>query len=193
MDLTTPGETKLERILDLIDARVEVTFEGERESTLLASPFPNDPEAMSEYLPLLMDNLTTTEETVIPGRVNINEAPQAVLLSIPGMTEEIVDQILSLRDVGDSVSSVPTDETWLLTEGIVTLEQMKELMPFVTTSGDVFRAQVVGYFDGGGVSSRAEFVVDATVPLPRVLFWRELGHLGRGFTLDALGIDMGDR
>ena len=66
----------------------------------------------------------------------------------------------------------------------------KELLPYVTTRGDVFRAQVVGYFDGGGVSARAEVVIDATIPLPRILFWRDISHLGRGYALQTLGVDL---
>jgi hypothetical protein len=48
---------------------------------------------------------------------------------------------------------------------------------------------VVGYFQGGQASSRAEVVFDATSPLPRIVLWRDLTHLGRGYTLDTLGLN----
>jgi hypothetical protein len=190
VDLSQPGQTELEQVLDLIGAQVEVTFEGDNEPTLVESPFPDDPDAMSDYLPVLMEYLTVTDEPTITGRININQAPRAVLLAIPGLTEEMVDQILALRDVQSTTDMSRSHPTWLLTEGIVTLDQMKQLLPYVTTRGDVFRAQVVGYFDGGGVSARAQVLVDATIPLPRLLFWRELGYLGRGYPLDMLGTDL---
>ncbi|HOP76444.1 MAG TPA: hypothetical protein PLD05_03085, partial [Thermogutta sp.] len=78
-------------------------------------------------------------------------------------------------------------ETWLLTDGLVTLEEMKALMPFVTCGGSVFKAQVVGYFAGGGPSCRVEAIFDATVRPARLLFWRDMSHLGRGFQVDVLG------
>ena len=40
------------------------------------------------------------------------------------------------------------------------------------------------------VSARSEVVIDATIPLPRILFWRDKGHLGRGYPLDMLGTDL---
>jgi hypothetical protein len=78
-------------------------------------------------------------------------------------------------------------ETWLLAEGLVTLEQMKALTPFITGGGRVFRAQIVGYYQGGQASSRAEVVFDATSPLPRIVLWRDLSHLGRGYSIETLG------
>src|SRR5204862_71574 len=53
-------------------------------------------------------------------------------------------------------------ETWLYTEGLVTLDQMKQLMPFFTTGGSVYRAQIVGYFDEGGTASRVEAIIDTS-------------------------------
>jgi hypothetical protein len=67
---------------------------------------------------------------------------------------------------------------------------MKALMPFVCGGGDVFRCQIVGYFQGGGPSSRAEVVFDATGAEPRELFWRDISHLGRGYALETLGVDL---
>ena len=78
-----------------------------------------------------------------------------------------------------------------MAEGIVDLAQMRLLMPFITAGGDVYRAQIVGYFEGGGAAARTEVVWDAaTNANPRVLFWRDLSHLGRGFALDTLGIEL---
>jgi hypothetical protein len=70
---------------------------------------------------------------------------------------------------------------------------MKQLMPFCCGGGDVYRAQVVGYFQGGGASARSEIVWDNTGAVPRVLFWRDLSHLGRGYNLETLGVDLTGR
>jgi hypothetical protein len=67
---------------------------------------------------------------------------------------------------------------------------MKMLQPFLTSGGHVYRGQVVGYFQGGEASSRAEVIFDATGPLPRVVFWRDISHLGRGYALETLGVNL---
>ena len=188
-DLTQPGTTNLKSVLDLVGTKVQIkTTNGNDPQVVIASPFASDTGAMSTYLPTLMENVTVSSAATIPGRININLAPQTVLAAIPGMTDEIVQGIMEKRQ-DDPVNEPPEHsvETWPLTEGIVTLEQMKALMPYVTCGGNVFRGQVVGFFDGGGPAARIEVIIDATAQPPRVLFWREISHLGRGFSLDDLG------
>jgi hypothetical protein len=72
-------------------------------------------------------------------------------------------------------------------DGIVDLKTMKSLMPYVTCGGSVYRAQVVGYFEEGGAAARLEVVIDATSSPPQILFWRDISHLGRGFSVEMLG------
>jgi hypothetical protein len=48
----------------------------------------------------------------------------------------------------------------------------------------VYRVQVIGYFEGGGPTSRLEAVIDTTGGKPRVAYWRDLTELGRGFDLN---------
>ena len=147
--------------------------------------------AMIGYLPTLLDHVTVNKAPVIPGRININEASRTVLLGIPEMTEELADEIIANRQaVSDEDDPNRRHATWILTEGLVTLDEMRALMPFVTAGGDVYRAQFVGYFDGGGPSARLEVVIDASAPVPRVLFWRDISHLGRGYALETLGVGM---
>ena len=67
---------------------------------------------------------------------------------------------------------------------------MKNLMPYICAGGGVYRAQVIGFYDKGGPYARFEAIIDATTQPPRVLFWRDLSHLGRGFALETLGIDL---
>jgi hypothetical protein len=194
LDLTVPGSVQLVQVLDLIGATVEVPSAEEGEDPVeLESPFADDPAAMATYLPLLMDHVTIQSAATIPGRININQAPREILIGIPGITEEIVDELLNAR----SAEPDPADknrqfETWILAEGIVTLDEMRGLAPFINAGGDVYRAQVVGYYEDGSASSRAEIVFDGTASPPRVLFWRDISHLGRGYALETLGLQMLD-
>jgi hypothetical protein len=190
LDLTRPGKYPITQVLDLIGVNVRVKFQGDEQPTVIPSPFVDSPPAMGAYLPRLMDAVTVNKNPIIPGRININEAPRAVLLGIPGMNEEIVGQILARRRP-ESEEDQPNRrfETWILAEAIVTLDEMRALMPLVTAGGNVHRAQVVGYTQGGGPAARVEVVVDATTTPPRVLFWRDMSHLGRGLPLETLGIE----
>jgi hypothetical protein len=75
-----------------------------------------------------------------------------------------------------------------MVEGIVTLDQMRQLLPLWTGGGDIYRAQIVGYFETIGASHRSEVIIDATTVNPKIVSWRDLTHLGRGFDLSVLGM-----
>jgi hypothetical protein len=190
LNMDLKAKTPISQVLDLVGAKVQYTFEGDDSSSILASPFSDDLGSLNTSLPQLMDYVTINPAATIPGRININQASITVLMGIPDMAPEIASQIVSRRDV-ETTGDKPNrrHETWLLQEGIVTLEEMKQMMPFVTSGGDVYRCQVVGYFQGGQAASRAEVVLDATYTLPRLLFWRDISHLGRGYAIETLGVD----
>jgi type II secretory pathway component PulK len=193
MDFNLPAKTKFNQILDLIGASVQVTLPGTTSPVVVTSPFVEDPVAIGVYMPALMDNCCCSDSPFIPGRININQAPRQILMGIPGIKEEVVNEILSRRDMEpDGQNPNRKYETWLLTEMIVTKDEMRQLLPFVCAAGDVFRAQVVGYFQDGSAASRAEVIFDATQTIPRILRWRDMSHLGRGYALETLGVDLED-
>lgn len=188
LDLTASGQLKLKTVLDLIGQRVRVKYKGQQTEVILESPFANQQEAMRTYLPTLMDKLTTSTATKpVSGRINLYYAPQEVLAAIPGMTSQIAEQILANRAAALASSEDQfRHATWLLTEGVATLDEMKALLPYVTAGGDVYRCQVVGYYDKDGPSARIEAILDATKRPAAVLFWKDLSRLGRGYSLETL-------
>lgn len=190
LDLSKPGTSKLTTVLDLIGVKVQATFKGFPSPVVLESPFPDAPLVMDSYLPILLDYATINPAATIPGRININQASRTVLLGIPGMDVESVERIIAEREL-EPTEDQPgrRHETWLLSEGLVTLDEMKQLMPLVTGGGSVYRAQVIGYFDQSGPAARAEVVVDAATAAPRLVFIRDLSHLGRGYAPETLGIE----
>jgi len=192
LDLSLPAEFELASVLDLVGSRVQFPGEEDDEGEpqpgpVLESPFADDRNAMREYLPKLLDAVTLSEEKVIRGRINVNEAPREVLLAVPGMESSVVNQILAARAAHTGDDGSRRHAAWLLSEGIVDLEGMKRLMPFLTGGGDVFRAQVVAFFDDSDLSARAEVVVDATVSPARQVYWKDMRLLGRGYSLEDLG------
>jgi hypothetical protein len=43
--------------------------------------------------------------------------------------------------------------------------------------------QSIGHFDKGGPTARVEAVIDANGRRPRIVYWRDLTELGKGFVL----------
>lgn len=185
-DFSKEASTTIAQLFDLVGAQVVIPAESEDGDDLLLSSPVSETDLSS--LPEMVDKLTAWKGDFMPGRININQAPRPVLLGIPGINEQIVNDIISARvqdPAGEDASR--QDETWILMEGIVTLQEMRTLCPFITGGGDVKRGQFVGFFHGGGTSSRAEVVFDATESPPRILSYRDISHLGRGYALDLLG------
>jgi DNA uptake protein ComE-like DNA-binding protein len=187
LDFNKAGSVTIKTVLDLIGVRTSAKFEDAKENTSLDSPFAEDPSAMSDYLPKLLDNTTTTEGTGLVGRININQAPRVVLSGIPGITSDVVQQILSKRTPDPAQSNADhRHETWLLTEGLVPLEKMKTLMPYINAGGSVFCVQSVGFFEGGGPLAQLEVFLDASKRPVTVLFWRDISHLATGYVPYAI-------
>ena len=60
-----------------------------------------------------------------------------------------------------------------------------QLEKYITARTQVYRVQAVGYFDGGGPTARVEAVIDTNLGRPRIVSWRDLTELGKGFDLPA--------
>lgn len=193
LDMSLQARFPISQVLDLIGSNVRYTPTGSSTPIIITSPFKQDVGSMVAYMPILMDAVTVNPATTIPGRINVNQASATILAGIPGMTSDIVDQILSRRHVEPSADNPGRrSETWLLSEGVCTLTEMRALMPFICGGGDVYRAQVVGYYQGGQAASRGEVLFDASTAAPRVLFWRDVSHLGRGYALETLGVEFSE-
>ncbi len=104
----TPAESmastengKINSILDFVQSANST--ENGNASTL--SPFSNDIEEMREYLPVLYDNLTTSDEPLV-GRININQAPRAVLEMFLAQDDALTGMAVDYASQMDSVSAM---------------------------------------------------------------------------------------
>jgi len=197
VDLTAGGGTTLNQLLDLIDA--EVTLGRGDQAVTYQSPFTSDPATLVDAWPVLMDQVSTQQADVLPGRLQLNEAPAELLRGLGVIDAETVEVILEARTSGQaggvgSISAIDAGtgnrhhETWPMTEGLISVDQMRALLPFLTAGGDVFRGQLVGFHGQDGLAVRVEAIIDATTPNPRLVSYRDLTHLGRGFERSVLGI-----
>ena len=183
LDFSKKATATVKSVLDLVGVRTSAKFEGGQNNTSLDSPFGDDHSAMSDYLPKLLDNTTISASPAIAGRININQAPRVVLAGIPGMTPDLLDQIISKRTPDPVMAGQARRyETWLLTEGLVPLETMKTLLPLVNAGGDVYRVQAVGFFDEGGPTVQLEVILNAGKRPTSIMLWRDVSHLAIGYT-----------
>ncbi len=179
LDWEKKAKTKIASLLDLVGARVSVQIKKESPPQILQSPWQDDPATYRDSFLNVLKFVQVVETQRIAGRINLNEASRPVLMSIPGMTQIVVDQILSQRD------STAQHPLWILIERIVTLEEMKQIAPYVTGGGDAYSAQIVGYFETMP-RARAEVILDRSEKPSQVVRWQDLSHLGPGAARSVL-------
>ena len=193
VDLSGGGAYVIDSLYDLVDASVITKVDGV--NTTLVSPWTSDPADMQSYLPTLMDVLSTTSDPYIEGRVNVNQARRDVLLTIPGITEDLATSITASSMIGTNgeplteVISQRSTTGWLVQNGLVDLATMRQLDRYLTSRGDVFRVQVIGYYDLGGPFARIEALIDRTETPPKVTFYRDLNELGKGYPARMLQLN----
>lgn len=189
---TETGNFTFASVVDLVETYVEVE-NSDGETVFLRSPI--NIETLGLAMTTAMRNLTIYQGDSIPGRINIMQAPRRSLEGIPGMDSELIDRIIQVRefelDDPDFLDLNRNYETWLLTEFLVDVETMRLLMPFICVGGDVYQAEVIGYFGDGVGTSRAEAIIDTTEDVPKLIFWRDKTHLQGTFSVDVLGGEFG--
>ncbi len=195
IDLEKEAKIKIASLFDLIDARVSVKTKEEDPAQIIESPWQDDPTTYRNGFLELLDHAQIDDAKHIAGRINIDQATRPVLKSIHGMTEIIVSQILNQRESENrgSQDDEISHPVWILAKGIVTLEEMKQLAPYVTSGGDVYSAQVVGYFEGTSPRARAEVILDRSAEKPQIVSWQELSQLGPGVARSVLGEESDNR
>ena len=189
LDLSTGPRYEITSLYDLIDREVDVPADEEKdiEAETITSPWTSGGIA-TDY-PLLFGMFSPTESTSLTGRINVNEARLEVLYGLPGMPPQLAESIVAARGAGGQVQSLtPERQTtaWLVAQGVMDIETMREFDKYLTGRGDVFRVQSVGFFDGGGPQARVEAVIDGTVVPAQIIAFRDLTSLGRGFAPSQL-------
>src|SRR5262249_21490316 len=126
---------KISSIYDLINTQVSVPGASDKEpATVYASPL-NDAGGLQQNLPLLLDKTTTSKSMNIAGRININTAPQEVLMTLPNLTPTDVQTILTSRPQANAAAqNDPTYQTpaWLVTNANVAPATLKKLEKLIT-------------------------------------------------------------
>ncbi len=189
-DLSQTPKAKIFSVLDLVGGSLQVQYSGETTTETLASPFTE--ASLLTDLPTLLDAIRFNDGTY--SRININEAPRAVLLAIPGITEEAVDEIIANR-IPDPVELAEAEidemqyELWPLLLEYVDLDTMKKIAPYVTSKGTVCSAQIVGRFDARSPATRLHVWLDTSEKPAKIVRVQDLSSLGPGYTPEMLGVN----
>ncbi len=137
--------------------------------------------------PELLDALTTSPDPYIPGRIDINRAPEDVIACIPGIDREAARTIVEKRAGLDAATL--RSHAWPVTEGILTAEQFREAVDHVTSRSLQWRVRIeagVAAADERGESAATaelrdrivvEAVIDVASERPRVAYLRDITML----------------
>jgi hypothetical protein len=187
------GQT-ISSLYKLINAQVSIPADpsqGQTQPTIYPSPM-SDASSIKQYLPQLIDKLTTKKSSNLPARINVNTAPTAVLSALsdstgtPILDQATVQTIVSTRPAPSSMGApdaIFRTPAWLVTEAGVSPTKMESLDQYLTARSQVYRVQSLGYLDGGGPTARVEAIIDLNAGRPRVVYYRDLTGLGKGFNL----------
>ncbi len=144
------------------------------------------PANMATMLPALLEATTTRDPATdfdMTPRINAMTAPPEVLLGLPGLVQADVDAIVAARAGLDPTDPATTTGAFMVTAGGLSPAKFAALAPYVTGKTMVYRVHSVGYFGKGGPAARVEAVIDTNGGTPRVLYYRDVTDLGKGFDL----------
>jgi type II secretory pathway component PulK len=179
--------TKISSLFSLVNASVSVKVgTGNSQRTITYNSPLKDPNQQQQLLPLLLDETTTSPNAELAPRININTASQVVLSALPGLSDSDVQTILTNRpQISDGSTPDPSFQTvaWLVLQANFSISKMQTLENYITARTQVYRIQSLGYASNGGPVARVEAVIDTNLGRPRVLYWRDLSELGKGFDL----------
>lgn len=126
----------------------------------------------AEEFSQIVDRLTTSNEESLPGLVNVNTAPKAVLLCLPGLEESDVEALLSRRSSGDGLDTI----AWVAE----VLERNKAVAvgSYVTTRSFQYSVDIVSIAGNGRAYKRYKTVFDMSREKPQVVYWKSMTHFG---------------
>jgi DNA uptake protein ComE-like DNA-binding protein len=187
-DMANSSTRKLTQITSLYSlvtssVAVRVTSGGTQRTITYQSPLQNTTQ-QQQLLPLLLDETTVSPNAELSPRINVNTASQVVLSTLPALTDTDVQAILTNRpQLSATTPPDPSYQTpaWLITNAGITIAKLKALENYITARTQIYRVQSLGYASGGGPVARVEAVIDTNLGRPRVLYWRDLSELGKGF------------
>ncbi len=119
----------------------------------------------------ILNVATITNETTLVGKININTAPETVLRTIPNLSEDQIQGIISRQGTFQSLGELAQSNGF-------TTNALAQVANYFTAGASTFIVRVEGR--RGTASSFMEAVVEVTEGVPRVIkMYRPLSRLPR--------------
>ncbi|HEV3383167.1 MAG TPA: hypothetical protein VG097_00045, partial [Gemmata sp.] len=201
---TPPKGQAISNLMSL--ANTQISFQvndGQSNKTyVVASPLTT--ATMSQFLPNLLDQATTSSQADLIPRLNLSTASQqvitAMLLGMPNFTQSDVDGVISAQSGLMANDPANLSGAWLVTTGGLSTAKYQALSKYVTGTSMLYRVQAVGYYAGSESTSstsangasasnwpmaRVEALIDTNMGYTRIVYIRDLTSLDspRGFNL----------
>jgi competence ComEA-like helix-hairpin-helix protein len=138
-------------------------------------PFPSLADLLSvdgigtEEVASIADLVTTTDEKVIVGRVNVNTAPEEVLVAALGLDENVAQEIADWRRNEGPFENIGQ----LLQLSGMDQETFGRIANSVTVRSYVYSVEAVGLTPGSGVVKILRCTVDTSGRRPNLLAYSE--------------------
>ncbi len=157
-------------LADLIDSTIQVS--SATGPIVVQSPLQSNSPEFATLAASLFDLATMNPESVVYGRIKLQTASETVLRTIPGLTPEIVTQIITQRATLDPAETGTV--AWLLSRNVLDPVLFRRVFPELTMGGDVFQCDVIVHRAIGGPMLRRNLTLDAASTPPRRVYWAEL-------------------
>jgi len=119
----------------------------------------------------IADEVTTQDEEVLKGVVNVNTAAVEVLACLPGLDDALARRITTWRRTHTAGFETATD---LLDVEGVSMDVFKQLYQLVSARSDVFSVRSFGVLETGDMYCCVGAVIDRTGDTAKIQHWREL-------------------
>jgi hypothetical protein len=165
---------RINSLFDLVGAKVHILIQNQ--DKVLESPWNGESTRIVDQVEQLSARLATEDELARPGRINPLAAPRPVLRSIPGISNDLIERIISARHRPARNTQIGRPNVaWLVEEGVLNVAQLRKLAPhFATRGGDVFRTRSMGSFGEDRCRVGFEVLIDGTRPRALILSERPL-------------------
>ena len=170
------AQFRVTSLYEFVDALVmSIAAEGE-ESQELYNPFVSTDLTMLKQMEAL---LTIDDTTTREGRIDMNFARPETLAGLPNVSQALIDEIVNNAGTWQTPGE-------LVQRGIVDIETMRQIEPFLTTGSRTYRFTSIGLWQSGGPIVRMEYVLDAAEAVPVILRADDLTRLGAGYRRDQI-------
>lgn len=152
-------------------------------------------------LRVIADRVTTTDDAVLPGKINLNTAPAEILQLLPGMDETKANAIIAFRESGTTSSSSTssrrtTSSTGQRSSGQIGSQQgqggpfdnigqlldvegidentFRQLVDIVSYRSSVFRIEAIGTSKDNKIKNGFTAIVDRSGNRIQIKYWKQM-------------------